>query len=433
MKLITRSFYILIMLIIQHVNAQDLKIDTADYPKRSSFLTGYREKSKSFNKDIGKKYSGSESKQLSRVFTGFQKSLEEDIRDRNYFFDNRFINFVTERIRTIAAKNPDIPTDFHILIAKDNEPNAFNFGDRTLVVNLGLFVFLDNDDQFTSIICHEIAHAKLEHTINSILSKIKKDNQNKGQVSSIKHSDNQYDKAFELYRSVLYSNMKERRNNEIKADSLGFEYYKNLGLQRNSYVSALQKLKSVDDKKPDSISAGIYRKIFEIPGQPFKDEWLKMEDFSNYNYKLYTKKISEDSLKTHPDVDLRIRLLKNKLFENGSVQNVTDLNSPFAELQKMAKNRVLPNYYDTEKYGLGIYQCLILLHSNPDDKLARFYLGKFFSRIYEARKSYTLNRYLESIDPQKQTYSYRQFLSFMWNLNLDEIKSISAFYEKSES
>ena len=433
MKLINRFYYILILLIVQNINAQNFRIDTADYLKRKSFLTNYRETSKNFNKNFSKKYSGSENKQLSKIFTAFQKSLEEDVKDRSYFFDDRLISFVNQKIKLIADKNPDIPANFNVLIAKDNEPNAFNFGDNTLVVNLGLFYYIDNEDQFTSIICHEIAHSKLEHSVNSILSKIKKDNQNKSEVSSIKHSANQYDKAFELFKTMLYSNMKERRKDEIKADSLGFEYYKNLGLQKNSFVSALQQLKIFDDKKPDSISAEVYRKTFDLPNQPFKEDWLKMEDFSRYNYKLYTKKISEDSLRTHPDLDFRISLLRKKLPETEYNETEKPAGLSYKELSEIAGKRMIPNYYDTEKYGMGIYKCLSILQQNPDDHLSRFYMGKFFNRIYEARKSYTLNRYLESVDPQKQSYSYRQFLSFMWNLNLEEIQNITTFYEKSES
>ncbi len=432
MKLITRFYNILILIIIQNINAQNFKIDTADYPQRKQFLTGYKEKSKIFNKGI-KKYSGSENRELSKVFSAFQTSLEEDIKDRNYLFDERFISFVKEKVQMIANKNPDIPNDFNILIAKDNEPNAFNFGDNTLVVNSGLFYYLNNDNQFIGIICHEIAHAQLEHTINSILSRIRKNNDKKTEVSLLKKSANQQEKAFEMFRTMLYSNMKERREQEIRADSLGFEYYKKLGLQKDAFVSALQLLKSVDEQKPDSIYTTTYRKVFDIPNQKFKVEWLKMEDFSQYNYKLYTKKISEDSLKSHPNIDLRMTLLKQKITEGGFNQEERDASPAFKELKELAGKRIIPNYYDTEKYGLGIYNCLAILQKKPDDDFAKFYLGKFFNKIYEARKAYTLNRYLDKIDPKKQSYSYQQFLSLMWNLNLDEIRKIKDFYEKSES
>jgi hypothetical protein len=58
------------------------------------------------------------------------------------------------------------------------------------------------------------------------------------------------------------------------------------------------------------------------------------------------------------------------------------------------------------------------------------WLGYCFSKIYEGRKNYKLNRYLDRIDPKEQSESYQQYLSFVWNLRLNEIKEIADFYSK---
>ncbi|MGL6038581.1 MAG: hypothetical protein ACRC0E_06810 [Soonwooa sp.] len=64
---------------------------------------------------------------------------------------------------------------------------------------------------------------------------------------------------------------------------------------------------------------------------------------------------------------------------------------------------------------------MAILQDNLDDKAAKYYLVLLFNKIYDVRKTYTLNRYLDKIEPHKQSLSSQQFLSFMWNLNLDEI------------
>ncbi|MFW2135123.1 hypothetical protein ACK2M7_02360 [Chryseobacterium sp. TY4] len=64
---------------------------------------------------------------------------------------------------------------------------------------------------------------------------------------------------------------------------------------------------------------------------------------------------------------------------------------------------------------------MAILQDNLDYKAANYYLVLLFNKIYDVRKTYTLNRYLDKIEPHKQSQSYQQFLSFMWNLNLDEI------------
>jgi uncharacterized protein YaaN involved in tellurite resistance len=48
-------------------------------------------------------------------------------------------------------------------------------------------------------------------------------------------------------------------------------------------------------------------------------------------------------------------------------------------------------------------------------------------------KNYNLNRYLDRVDPKNQSESYQQFLNFMWNLSLDEIKNIADYYQTTES
>ncbi|WP_300673411.1 M48 family metalloprotease [Soonwooa sp.] len=426
-----KLYIIVFLLLLKFFSAQNFKIDTADYAQRKAFLTTYQAKSDQFNKALKKKYSGQESRELVKFFTGFQKNMTEEVKDRMYSFDASFLSFVKARVDNLAAANKDIPTDFSILIAKDNEPNAYNLGDKTLIVNMGLFAFIKNEYQFDAIISHELAHQTLDHTLKNLLARLENDKDKKLEVSDMKRAGNSNSKAFELYKNMLYSNSKQRRKNEISADSLGYRYYLSAGLPPTNFSRALQNLKDYDDQKEDSVKADVYRKVFNIPTQAFKEDWLKMEDFSKYNYKLYKEKISQDSLKSHPDLEFRINLLK----KNHSELGISDFDAPaspqFEALAKLAKARVIPNFIETEKYGQAIYNCLAILQDEPEDKAAKYYLGLLFNKIYDARKSYTLNRYLDKIEPNKQNQSYQQFLSFMWNLGLDDIKNIGQYYEKS--
>lgn len=428
-------FYFLLFLILSNFSyAQNtVKNDTADYLKRKSFLIDYKEKSKAFNKNVNKQYSGEVLRGINRTFSALQKSLEEDVKDKMFYFDNRFISFVKTKIDVLIQNNPEINSDFNILIAKNNEPNAYNFGENTLVVNLGMFYFLDNEDQFVSVLAHEIAHAQKKHAIKKVIYNVNNLSSKKEEIYTLKKNKNQSGKAFDLYKSMLYSNKKIQRNNEIEADSLGYEYYKKTSFQKTGFVSTLQKLKDYDDQKADSLSIDIYKKIFDLPQQKFKEEWLIMEDFSKYNYSLYNKKISEDSLKTHPDITFRINQLKMSYPELNKEIKDNEASPEFLILSEIAKDRIIPNYYETEKYGLGIYYCLATLQEQPDNNMAKYYLGKLFAKIYEARKNYNLNRYLDMIDPKTQSQSYQQFLSLMWNFDIQEIKIIADFYEKSVS
>jgi hypothetical protein len=81
-------------------------------------------------------------------------------------------------------------------------------------------------------------------------------------------------------------------------------------------------------------------------------------------------------------------------------------------------------------YGVAIYLCLSRIEQQKEVELHHKQLGELFQKVYQARKEYKLNRYLDRIDPKNQSQSYMQFLSFMWNLSLEEIKNIADYYNK---
>lgn len=70
------------------------------------------------------------------------------------------------------------------------------------------------------------------------------------------------------------------------------------------------------------------------------------------------------------------------------------------------------------------------LQDKENEEYYKMWLGKLFDKIYEARKNYNLNRYLDRVEPKKQSKSYQQFLNFMWNLSMDDIKNIADYYNK---
>ena len=101
-------------------------------------------------------------------------------------------------------------------------------------------------------------------------------------------------------------------------------------------------------------------------------------------------------------------------------------------MSNIAYMETVPNLYFDEEFGLSIYAALLYIERNKENEdYFKEWLGKSFQKIYEARKNYTLNRYLNRVSPNEQSESYQQFLSFMWNLKPDEIKKIADYYSKT--
>lgn len=123
-------------------------------------------------------------------------------------------------------------------------------------------------------------------------------------------------------------------------------------------------------------------------------------------------------------------VLKQEFPELNSSETSKESDEIFKKLKKTARMEILPNFYNSQDYGLGVYVAMQFLQDQEEEEYNKFWVGRFFDKIYDARKNYNLNRYLDRVDPKNQSESYQQFLNFIWNLSLDEIKNIADFYNK---
>lgn len=406
-------------------------LDTADYIQRKEFAKNYLANNESLVKDLKTKYSGKAGSELPKIYKELWKDFEAQVRNKDFVFNSVFDAKVKNLIERLRKNNPQIPQNLKILIAKNNTPNAYCFADGTFVINMGLFNWLNNDDQLASVISHELGHKITEHTLKSILKMINQDQMDKMVVQNIKSDKiNRNQRAFDVLKNRIYQKGTENRKQEMQADSLGYVVFKNSDFKKNEFINALKRLEDFDTISPRELKVETYKKFFNLPKQEFQDKWLKKEDFSLYNYDHFNQKLNKDSLKTHPEVTMRINNLK-KIFPELKTE-VTDekASESYTVLEKIARMETLPNFYHSEDYGVGIYASLQFLQDGEEEKYYKSWLGKCFSKIYDARKNYKLNRYLDRVDPKNQSESYQQFLNFMWNLSLDEIKNIADYYQK---
>jgi len=230
-------------------------------------------------------------------------------------------------------------------------------------------------------------------------------------------------------KQILYDESSFNRRQEYESDSIGYVLFKNTSYNRTNFVNALEMMDLYDSIKPMGLKYETYKHVFDLPAQPYKEEWLKREDFKSYDYSKYKERINEDSIDTHPKTKERIANIKRIFPELADEVQPAQGSVVFDSLRSLAKASQ-PFCLDyQEEYGFGVYICLLRLQDNEKDPFYRYWLGAFFSKIYDARKRYTLNRYLDRIDPKEQSESYQQFLSFMWNLSLNEIKNIKEYYK----
>ena len=437
MLLMKRLFLLILssFLLVSMFAQMYVPIDTANFQLRKDKSKKYLECSKLFDTKLKEEYKGSIKSYLKETYEKNQKDFNEEILHGDYLFDTRFDNFVDSIVTKLRDANPIIPDNLKFYISKNISLNASCMGDNTFVINLGSFYFLDNEDELASVISHELGHYLLKHEIQSLQRHFKIDKvDSKAQLSKIKSDRySRGTKALERFKAILYSEGTINRKQEQEADSLGYTLFRNSKFHKADYLNSYKLMAEYDSVKPKGLDIDIYHKVFTFPDMKFRQEWLKCEDFTGYDYTKYKPDLNTDSLKSHPENEERIEHLKRFFPELSDSGQITNPGKTFIELQRIAKNELVSCLDFNEDYGEGVYLCLLNIQHDSTDIYHKKWLGHFFQKIYEARKSYLLNRYLDRVDPKEQSESYQQFLNFMWNLNVSELKKIADYYTKKDS
>lgn len=430
-----KSFFLFILIFLSFsFNSQNLRIiDTTDYLVRKNLIENYEIQHELFYKNLKSDYKGELRKKITNLYEKTHQEFLKNIRTDKFIFDKRFTNYIDSLAQIIIKANPELSErQITIYLSKNPSINAFSAGDGIIILNIGLFKYFKNDAQLISVLSHEIAHEKLNHVANNILKEANLITSEKYKIQArkiIKERFNTYDKSFEILKNLMYSDSKVHRKKEMQADSVGYKLFKNTSINYATYTSALQLLAKYEKLKNIELDSTVYKIFFDIPKQPFQDSWIKMEEFSDYNYSHYKEKINKDSIETHPEYNERIAKL-NKDFPELNIKDSInpETSNTFLLLQNLAQKEDIVSFYDMEEYGLSIKLILHKLYKNPDDIFLKKWLGVNFLRLYEAKKNYQLNRYVEQINPKEQSKKYQQFLNFIWNLNLNEIKNIGDYY-----
>ncbi len=431
------SIIILVFLLVSiSIGAQVYSpIDTADTDFRSELKLSYESIFDAYNSQLKSNYQGKKKNELLSAFKSFQEDFLEEIEEGIYVQDSPFQELLEEILLEIKTQNPSLPSDLRVLVSKHPNVNAYSMPDGTLVMNMGSFKFLENEDQIASIIAHEIAHHVLKHVLNSQIQQIDDDisGKYKSKIKSIKQIKvGQNSQAFQLMQMLLYEQGANQRMQEKEADSLGFIYFQKTKYKNGEFVNAFKLLQRYDTLKPMGLPKDIYAKYFDLPQQSFKEKWLEMEDFSQYDYTKFIEKIDKDSIASHPEAMERIKALQTNFPVLAQIESPQTPTEKFLELKNMAQWEEVPNLFFLKQYGMAIFVSLLRLEEGQDEQFYKYWLGKGFEKVYEARKQYRLNRYLDVVNPVEQSESYQQFLSFMWNLNLEELKNIADFYLQTE-
>jgi len=363
--------------------------------------------------------------QFQEIYIDFNKDFISLI-DKGVFFESKNYSSLFETIfERLKKNNSDLAnSDIKLLLAFSDESNAYNNGENIVVINLPLVRDLKNEYQLAYVISHEIAHQKLNHVHDGIVKKLNKYNSEE-LIQKTKTIDKQkFNKgalASELIKNLVYGDRRESRKKEIAADSLGYLYYSKAYPEFN--VQALEVLKILKniDVPNDSLGKSDFVKIFNNQNFKFNEEWLKSDLVNNYNYQKDKKKYDIDSLRTHPDCDVRISVL-TKTFNIKSISKKIESTTYETSKKEIDKEYVF-GLFVLEEYGKSLYNCMLKYKVNLADFYYKNMIYENLVKLRESRLNYTLNKYLETESPNFSE-GYNQFLNFIRNLRKNELNEL---------
>ena len=395
-------------------------IDTvSDGGCKEALYSQYQKKFELLNKNYV--YANSSEKNIIKeINSKAQVGFLETISNNEFLCDAAMLTYLKGLFDEILDKNKIGGDTFKILLSKDSEVNAYNFGEGTVVVNFGLFLSIENEDELVFVLSHEIGHQYLNHVKKNI-EEYAKLSTSKDIINKTKEIEKQkYNKASvanDLLKNIVYQNYAKRRKKEIEADSIGLLFYKKTFRNPKAGIRLLEKL-DISDEEKDSLTIADYRGIFDENVFKVKEKYFQEEEslFKKYDSE---KRINTDSLKSHPACSTRIQLIKK--YENNKFDNENFArSSTFDAIKKNSVCQNLLNLYSEKQYGICLYETLKLYKNDKENQFYKTMIRQNLLEIQKARTNYTINRYVPSYDNKNNTASLNRFASFVNNIKMSD-------------
>ena len=351
-------------------------------------------------------------------------AMIEDLNDSVFIFDKSIHNALKKVLAEIYRANPEIPhKDFYFLINKSMVPNAACYGNGIFSVNLGLFTLTSTDDELAAVISHELAHYLLKHTDQNIAHHLAtmKDREIRKRVNRAanqKYGRNAAVKA--ILKDMQFNFTHRSRAAEMQADSLGHVLFSKTKYNKQAFTDVLRKLDFSDEMVFNRTTN--LKNHFSFEQYPFKDSWLSDEGtLFNAVAETDSERTERDSLKTHPDIPLRIATIE-KLFS--TKPSVSSLQVAKALQQRAATNSV-KIFFDSYRLDFALYEILSQYETGDMDR--RTYsslMAKLLKQTYLLKERHLFGKYVSPVNRLSEEKNINEIRLFLNNLELKNIRKI---------
>lgn len=366
-----------------------------------------------------------------KIFKLRRDELVSDLENDKFIFGTELNTLLQKVFDRVSVNNPKIPgMGIRILLSRNAEPNAYCMGEGTIIINLGLLRFLESESQLAFVICHELAHYRLNHVNNSISDYVIAIHDKKNKKELRKIANEEYytnSKALEFLKQVTYNGLRYSQRKELQADSLGMIFLKNSVFLEQDAISCLEVLDKVDKEKyPDTFD---FKKILDTKEYPFQKYWLEEEATGLGFFKNTQKEVISDSLKTHPGCMQRIARIKRDFSIAQKTNKLLMSKSDFMRFNVTADFEIIRSEYLQDNYSRCLYYIIGLLHQYPDNIYLNTMLVRCLNQIHIAQSNHTLSKYIDKAETYEDN-NYKQTLLFIKNIKPKELANLCYYYLK---
>lgn len=357
------------------------------------------------------------------------KTLLSAFKDDEVLHDSTLLSKCNSIIKKIAASNKQYNFDsIRLYIDRSVIANAACYGEGTIMVNLGLFLWVDNDDELALVLGHELAHQFLKHSDSKMDKSIQMltSDDFKSELKDIKKSDyGKYDRFRKLMKDIYVESGKHSTYKESEADSLGLIFIRNAGYNVNTAANILLKLDKVDELFSSNKLYNIRTFFQQTPA-----------DLSHFTIKPTYKGLSSvkvtmnadkdiDSVKTHPDCTKRYEAIVGKP-KTETPNCCVQLNEQNKEFKERAMLEIVRNLYETNSIGMCIHLSIFALQNNYNPVVYNRFLSLCFSKLYQKDKNF--ERFSSANIYAKHDTNLKELQDYLFAVSAKDLEKLSLHF-----
>lgn len=385
-----------------------------DYTPVKYSYSGSKQTEKVFMKKLKLKYISTDKglvQDFNKYIYGLHIAYAQSSKNKEFIIEPYVKKYLQKIIDTVVTLNK-LGDKYEVVCTRYTVPNAYNMGDNKLFVNIGILKHLENEAQLAFLLCHELSHQLLLHVQENFAEarKRQKDKSIKREIKDINRAKyNKLDRAVQFLKNQEYDFAKYSRAKERAADSMAAVLLLATAYDAREGKSLMQIL----DKSDTDATVISYPNYFDGDSAKILPQWLSAKtgllEFGHRDVIEFDK----DSVKTHPDIPNRIRMIDSQLrmtkYDYQGKTLYLQSKATFDSIVAMARFEEIETFVKRKRYGAMVFYSLSALQKFPENTYLLKHAATALNHLQKAVKNHTVQDFIP-IESDELPEAYNQFL-----------------------